>query len=296
MCGLFGLISRNNKANARFLHMLYNNHARGSDAYGITGVNPTTGEIRVFKRQGLAYNSVQKCGFVNTLPILLGHTRWSTHGSPANPLNNHPFAVGNVIGAHNGVCSNHAELGQGYDLFSECDSEPLFHLINDFKDDSDIQNFVDVVQGSFVCVWINKTKPTEVNILRGGASTVLSLVEVAGVGLMYSSEAEHLPYFATDKSKKIIIPTYSLTTINTLKLKISTREFKEPKRVVYSTREWYDIDGQYEVPSFYDCNQKCYVTYDGIPIPKEKSLDGRYDKGWKGRKGYKKGADEYGPF
>src|SRR5688500_15359401 len=40
----------------------------------------------------------------------VGHTRWATHGSPKNPLNNHPVPHGNIVGCHNGVLRNHNDV------------------------------------------------------------------------------------------------------------------------------------------------------------------------------------------
>jgi len=287
MCGLGGIISKSTKHNARFLHLAYMNTERGGDSFGVTGMNPATNEVKIFKRQGLVHDSIHKCRFISTMPTLLLHTRQSTHGSPANMINNHPFSAGSIIGSHNGVISNYQELGAGYPIQSECDSECLIHMINDFRDDTDIQDFISNVRGYYVVNWIDKRNTGVVNILRGGASTMISMFEIKGVGIVYSSDEYHIPCFASDTARKINIPQYSLTTIDTRKLKVLTREFKAPKLVYavakYNKYEYYDYDYEtrndtslvVDVPSYYDGNDNCYKTYDGIPIEKSKTLDGK---------------------
>lgn len=240
MCGLIGLVSRNARHNARFLHGLYNNQDRGTDAYGIVGVSPA-GAVNVFKRAGAVYNSVHKCRFINTAPVLMGHTRFATHGSAGIMINNHPFSVGNVVGMHNGVISNYQALATkfGYTLQSQCDSEVLFHLINSLESNDGIQDIIDEVCGYYVITWVDRRAPQFVNILRGGSSTSLSMVEITGVGYIYSSEKSHLPCFPTDKSRAINIPLYSLTTIDTAKMKMSVKEFTPAPAGNAYGKDWY---------------------------------------------------------
>src|SRR4051812_44143699 len=65
--------------------------------------------------------------------LLVGHVRWASHGSPANPKNNHPFASadGRFHLVHNGVVGNYQDICERHQLRldGECDSEALLRLI-----------------------------------------------------------------------------------------------------------------------------------------------------------------------
>ncbi|MCS6965069.1 glutamine--fructose-6-phosphate transaminase (isomerizing) [Thermoflexus sp.] len=70
-------------------------------------------------------------------PIGMGHTRWATHGAPADH-NAHPHrdCTGRIAVIHNGIVENFAELRQelesrGHRFTSETDTEVIAHLIEE---------------------------------------------------------------------------------------------------------------------------------------------------------------------
>jgi len=69
----------------------------------------------------------------NQCKWFIGHTRFATHGSPTIMLNNHPVKHDNIIGVHNGVLTNHADIlsvtGRDNPL-TEVDSEAIFAAVN----------------------------------------------------------------------------------------------------------------------------------------------------------------------
>lgn len=117
----------------------------------------------------------------------LGHVRKKTQGSEYNPYNNHPIiikgdskvpkggSIGNgndlVIGVHNGGISNDDALFSKYkfDRIGEVDSEIIFHLLYQYKDDFTVENLLKVseeLKGAFAVMAFNPIIPNKVACLR----------------------------------------------------------------------------------------------------------------------------------
>lgn len=129
MCGVFGFIA-NNPDERVDLEALSKVAAaterRGPHAFGFAWVDGR-GRLRAFKQQGRITDHLTTLELARDAVAIVGHCRYSTHGDPANNLNNHPFPCDGGWLVHNGVIHHHRELVGKHELtpMTDCDSEVL---------------------------------------------------------------------------------------------------------------------------------------------------------------------------
>ena len=135
MCGIVGAISGNNILPI-LLEGLQRLEYRGYDSAGVA-VRVAGGELKRFRALGkvaMLKELVENSHVTGDLGI--AHTRWATHGAPAE-RNAHPHMSGvRVAVVHNGIIENHNELRDrlksfGYVFTSETDTEVIAHLMAD---------------------------------------------------------------------------------------------------------------------------------------------------------------------
>ena len=174
MCGLYGYITSLNKNDSlltenqklqkqRVLEgLMVANVSRGSDSTGIATFDS-------FKKMGLVKDIIPATDFVGCQgcqaklranpQLIIGHTRQATTGN-VTARNAHPFKWGKIVGAHNGIVSNHLEI----DKKVEVDSEVIFKLLN--KEKNNFQKVFKRLSGSFAIVWVNLDEPNSVYLIR----------------------------------------------------------------------------------------------------------------------------------
>jgi glucosamine--fructose-6-phosphate aminotransferase (isomerizing) len=137
MCGIIGYVGKK-AASPILLEGLRRLEYRGYDSAGMAILQEADLLVRKKKGkidEGLAHLLQQK-PLNGSLGI--GHTRWATHGPPADE-NSHPHLdqSGRIAVVHNGVIENYDRLKEkllkaGHTFHSGTDTEVLAHLIGDY--------------------------------------------------------------------------------------------------------------------------------------------------------------------
>ncbi len=134
MCGIVGYIGKRSGIKI-VLDGLQSLEYRGYDSAGIASINQTG--AKVLKQVGQVKNLAGSAKRLKlSAPLVIGHTRWATHGSPSQ-VNAHPHTNTSqtIFAVHNGIIENYAELKaklqkNGYVFKSDTDTEVIPQLID----------------------------------------------------------------------------------------------------------------------------------------------------------------------
>jgi len=137
MCGIVGYVGTRN-ATPLILDGLQRLEYRGYDSAGVAVMN---GDSTIHVRRDVGKLSRLREKVYND-PVQghigIGHTRWATHGVPAEH-NAHPHVSmqGDFVVVHNGIVENYLELreeliAEGVHFASETDTEVIVQLIERF--------------------------------------------------------------------------------------------------------------------------------------------------------------------
>lgn len=134
MCGIVGYVG-NKGAKSFLIDGLSKLEYRGYDSAGIAVLDGTS--ISLVKQKGRLSNLEGALKIQSSEGTIgIGHTRWATHGEPSD-RNSHPHksSKGDIAVVHNGIIENYLELrkwliSEGYEFFSETDTEVVPNLIH----------------------------------------------------------------------------------------------------------------------------------------------------------------------
>ncbi len=187
MCGIVGAIAERNVVPI-LMEGLRRLEYRGYDSAGIAVRSPDARLQRIRSVGKVA--ELQQLLDQATVDGGLGiaHTRWATHGMPAE-RNAHPHMSGEQVAiVHNGIIENHAELradleAQGYVFQSDTDTEVIAHLLADL-----LRNGARIVDasrralgrliGAYALAVIDPNDPDCLVVARAGSPLVIGI----GVG------------------------------------------------------------------------------------------------------------------
>lgn len=149
MCGIFGIITKNDLNVNKLIKPTFNSlfklsESRGKEAAGLAIC--LKNEIKVYKQpisasiliQSKEYNQILDSTLNNytSQPVtLLGHSRLATNGIQSNNENNQPVIKDGIIGIHNGIIVNDKELWEKFPFLErkyEVDTELILSLIRHF--------------------------------------------------------------------------------------------------------------------------------------------------------------------
>lgn len=184
MCGIIGYIGPK-KAVSILLNGLEKLEYRGYDSAGIATLEDN--KVEVLKKEGrlsVLREVLNEEDLVATIGI--GHTRWATHGKPADE-NSHPHTdcSGNFAVVHNGIIENYLTLKewlqeQGHTFSSQTDTEVLPHLIEHFYDGDLVDAVLKTVaklEGSYAMAIISAHEPGKLVAVRQDSPLVIGLGE-----------------------------------------------------------------------------------------------------------------------
>ena len=195
MCGIVGFTGHRAAAPI-LLNGLSMLEYRGYDSAGLAvrdGMAPTA----VVKATGKLKNLIEKTEAGATMPGCcgIGHTRWATHGEP-NQTNAHPHISANdmdemgseVVGVHNGIIENYAEIKQkllknGYRFYSGTDTEVAIKLVDYYYRKykigpiDAINRMMVRVRGSYALALMFKDYPGEIYAARQDSPLVIGVAD-----------------------------------------------------------------------------------------------------------------------
>lgn len=186
MCGIIGYVGKK-EALPVILDGLRRLEYRGYDSAGVSIVrNKETKTIRAVGKVAMLAEACDGKNLNGTTGI--GHTRWATHGKPAEK-NTHPHTdcTKHFFIAHNGIIENFQELKDelkenGHRFTSETDSEVIAHIIEDAYQttpvlEQAVRSALRKLSGTYGLAVVSSYEPDKIIAARMGAPIVIGLGE-----------------------------------------------------------------------------------------------------------------------
>jgi len=184
MCGIVGAIAQRNVVPI-LLEGLRRLEYRGYDSAGLA-VRGADGAMQRIRSVGKVVN-LSEMEAANPIPGDLGiaHTRWATHGMPAE-RNAHPHMSGEKVAVvHNGIIENHGELraelkARGFHFTSETDTEVIAHLLAHLLETEPdllkaVQSAVGQLVGAYGLAVASPEDAERIIVARSGSPLVIGL-------------------------------------------------------------------------------------------------------------------------
>ena len=234
MCGIVGAIA-DRDVSPVLLEGLRRLEYRGYDSAGMAVL--TNGALKRIRKTGKvselsnALNESQLSGEIG-----IAHTRWATHGVPAEN-NAHPHISNNRVAiVHNGIIENFEELkikqsGEGFKFTSDTDTEVIAHQIVLYLDAGiglfeSVAKTLDDLKGAYALGVIDKNDPDTLIAARHGSPLVI------GVGDNENYIASDVQALLKETQKFMFIENGDIAKITRDSIKVFDHAGCEVKRTV----------------------------------------------------------------
>jgi glucosamine--fructose-6-phosphate aminotransferase (isomerizing) len=242
MCGIVGYVGHRD-AVPILIEGLRRLEYRGYDSAGLVVVQD--GRLEVRRRAGKIRQLMDlleaepASGFIG-----MGHTRWATHGAPADH-NAHPHrdCTGRIAVIHNGIVENFLELRQalqaeGHRFTSETDTEVIAHLIEaHLRAGADLETAArrafQALQGAHAIVVLSADHPDRLIAVRiGNAGGV-----VIGLGEGEMFVASDIPAILEHTRRMLFLESRQMAVVRRDDVRVWTLE-GEPVHLPVQTIPW----------------------------------------------------------
>jgi len=219
MCGIVGYIGLRD-ATPIILDGLQRLEYRGYDSAGIAVLENS--EIQIRRDVGKLSNLRER---VHAAPVRgqigIGHTRWATHGAPAE-RNAHPHLSmsGDFVVVHNGIVENYLELreeliAEGVSFKSDTDTEVIVHLVehcavNGLSLTEAVRQTARHLRGAHAIVVLSKRSPDELVAVRIGNAGGVAL----GIGQNENFIASDIPAILEHTRKMVFLESHQIATVH----------------------------------------------------------------------------------
>ena len=207
----------------------------------------------------------------------IAHTRWATHGVPAE-RNAHPHLSRNAVAVvHNGIIENHNELRksleqQGFEFTSETDTEVIAHQIQYFIEQGHaildaIRKTTNMLEGAYAIGVINTGNPNTLYAARHGSPLVV------GLGDSENFIASDIFALVGETKRFIFLEDGDIAVLNTENVHVFDKDDHQVEREVNETKLSADSveRGHYRHYMQKEIHEQ--------PVAVEKCLDGRIHAG-----------------
>jgi glutamine---fructose-6-phosphate transaminase (isomerizing) len=227
MCGIVGYIGSRD-ATPIILDGLQRLEYRGYDSAGIAVLENS--EIQIRRDVGKLSNLRER---VSADPVRgqigIGHTRWATHGAPAE-RNAHPHISmsGDFVVVHNGIVENYLDLreeliAEGVTFKSDTDTEVIAHLVEHCAMDG--HNLTEAtreaarhLRGAHAIVVLSKRSPDELVVVRIGNAGGVAL----GIGQNENFIASDIPAILEHTRKMVFLESHQIATVRADRFEVQT--------------------------------------------------------------------------
>ena len=184
MCGIVGAVAKRDLVPI-LTEGLKRLEYRGYDSAGVAVVSPDRGirRVRVPGKVSQLIQRLEQCPLRGMAGI--AHTRWATHGIPAE-TNAHPHVCENTVAVvHNGIIENFEELSEeqrahGLRFTSDTDTEVIVHQIYVYLDQGldllqAVQSAIGDLKGAYALGVVSNEEPHRLVAARRGSPLVIGV-------------------------------------------------------------------------------------------------------------------------